>query len=132
VPSNCRGAYGPAGRAIGRRAVPRCGVRGWVKKAQPCVFAVALPRVRRAGPSISGFEQVRNVVAATRIVQTPGNIILVDRFATADVAAWYAGIGARYPGRIIVGLGVAQHSGRTVWGSITGSGLGGQPGWDHR
>jgi hypothetical protein len=25
-----------------------------------------------------------------------------------------------------------RNAGRILWGSITGSGLGGQPGWDHR
>jgi probable F420-dependent oxidoreductase len=61
-----------------------------------------------AGPSISGFEQIRNVVAATRNVQIAGGVISVDQFDAADVAAWYAEIEATHPGRFIVGLGGAH------------------------
>jgi probable F420-dependent oxidoreductase len=61
-----------------------------------------------AGPSISGFEQVRNVVVATRNVQIASGVISVDQFDSADVAAWYAEIDAAHPGRFIVGLGGAH------------------------
>jgi probable F420-dependent oxidoreductase len=60
------------------------------------------------GPSISGFEQVRNVVAATRNLQIAGGVISVDRFDAAEVAAWYAQLEATHPGRFIVGLGGAH------------------------
>jgi probable F420-dependent oxidoreductase len=61
-----------------------------------------------AGPSISGFEQVREVVAATRTVPIASGIISVDRFDAADVAAGYAQIEQTYPGRFVVGLGGAH------------------------
>lgn len=61
-----------------------------------------------AGPSISGFEQVRDVVAATRSVQVASGVISVDRFAAAEVAAWYAQVEAMQPGRFVVGLGGAH------------------------
>jgi probable F420-dependent oxidoreductase len=63
-----------------------------------------------AGPSINGFEQIRNVVAATSDVQIAGGVISVDRFDAADVAAWYAEIEATHPGRFVVGLGGAHGS----------------------
>lgn len=61
-----------------------------------------------AGPSISGFEQVRNAVAATRNVRIAGGVISVDQFDAAEVAAWYAELEATHPGRFIVGLGGAH------------------------
>jgi probable F420-dependent oxidoreductase len=61
-----------------------------------------------AGPSISGFEQIRDVVAATHDVRIGGGIIPVDRFDAAEVAAWYAELEATHPGRFIVGLGGAH------------------------
>lgn len=61
-----------------------------------------------AGPSITGVEQVRSVVAATRSVQIAGGVISVDQFDAAAVAAWHAQIQATHPGRFIVGLGGAH------------------------
>src|SRR5262245_48817361 len=61
-----------------------------------------------AGPSISGFEQVRNVVAATHHMRIAGGVISVDQFDAAEVAAWHAELEATYPGRFIVGLGGAH------------------------
>jgi probable F420-dependent oxidoreductase len=61
-----------------------------------------------AGPSITGFEQVRDVVAATRQVRIAGGIISVERFEAAEVGAWYAEIEATHPGRFLVGLGGAH------------------------
>jgi probable F420-dependent oxidoreductase len=61
-----------------------------------------------AGPSISGFEQVRDLVAATRDVPIAGGVISVDQFDAAEVAAWYAQLEQTHPGRFIVGLGGAH------------------------
>lgn len=61
-----------------------------------------------AGPSITGFEQFREVVAATRDPLIAGGVISVDRFDAAEVAAWYAELEAAHPGRFIVGLGGAH------------------------
>jgi probable F420-dependent oxidoreductase len=61
-----------------------------------------------AGPSITGFQQIRNVVAATRNVSIASGVISVDQFDAADVATWYARIEQTHPGRFIVGLGGAH------------------------
>lgn len=61
-----------------------------------------------AGPQIQGLEQIGNLVGATRNIQVASGIISVDRFAPAAVAAAYAELDARHPGRFIVGLGGAH------------------------
>ena len=61
-----------------------------------------------AGPQIQRLEQIGDVVDITRNIQVASGIISVDRFAPAAVAATYAELDARHPGRFIVGLGGAH------------------------
>jgi Luciferase-like monooxygenase len=76
--------------------------------AAPVLEELGYATIWLAGPSITGFQQVRSVVGATRNVQIAGGVILVDQFDPAEVAAWYAEIQATHPGRFIVGLGGAR------------------------
>jgi probable F420-dependent oxidoreductase len=61
-----------------------------------------------AGPQIQSLEQIGHVVRATRNVQIASGVISVDHFEAAAVAAAYAEIDAKHPGRFIVGLGGAH------------------------
>jgi probable F420-dependent oxidoreductase len=61
-----------------------------------------------AGGPLERLEQLREVVEATRRVKVAGGIISVDRFDAASVAALYAELEDRYPGRLVVGLGGAH------------------------
>jgi probable F420-dependent oxidoreductase len=94
---------GPIGVVVGRP-----GDEDVFLDAAPVLEELGYATIWLAGPSISGFEQVRNVVAATRNVQVAGGVISVDQFDAADVAAWYAQLEATHPGRFIVGLGGAH------------------------
>jgi probable F420-dependent oxidoreductase len=96
---------GPIGVVVGR-----AGDQDVFLDAAPVLEELGYATIWLAGPSITGFEQVRDVVAATRNVQIAGGVISVDRFDAADVAAWYAEIEATHPGRFIVGLGGAHGS----------------------
>jgi probable F420-dependent oxidoreductase len=96
-------ALGPVGVVVGRPG------DGDVFMAAATVLEeLGYETIWLAGPSITGFEQVRDVVAATRRVQIASGIISVSRFAAAEVAAWHAEIEAAHPGRFIVGLGGAH------------------------
>jgi probable F420-dependent oxidoreductase len=96
-------ALGPVGVVVGRP-----GDGDVFLDAAPVLQELGYATVWLAGPSITGVEQVRKVVAATRTVRIAGGVISVDQFAAAEVAAWYAEIEAAYPGRFIVGLGGAH------------------------
>ncbi|HYY80994.1 MAG TPA: TIGR03620 family F420-dependent LLM class oxidoreductase [Actinomycetes bacterium] len=61
-----------------------------------------------AGGALQRLQQLADVVDATRTVQVGSGIISVDRFDRAAVAAAYAEIEARHPGRFLVGLGGAH------------------------
>jgi probable F420-dependent oxidoreductase len=61
-----------------------------------------------AGGALQRLQQLADVVDATRTVQVGSGIISVDRFDRAAVAAAYAEIEARHPGRLLVGLGGAH------------------------
>jgi probable F420-dependent oxidoreductase len=98
-----RPALGPIGVVVGRP-----GDGDIFLDAATLLEGLGYATIWLAGPSITGFEQVRSVVAATRNVQIAGGIISVDQFDAADVAAWYAEIEATHPGRFIVGLGGAH------------------------
>jgi probable F420-dependent oxidoreductase len=96
-------AFGPIGVVVGRP-----GDEDVFLDAATVVEALGYATIWLAGPSISGFEQVRNIVAATRNVPIAGGVISVDQFDAAEVAAWYAELEATHPGRFIVGLGGAH------------------------
>lgn len=61
-----------------------------------------------AGPQIQRLGQIGDVVDVTRNLQVASGIISVDRFDPPAVAATYAELDARHPGRFIVGLGGAH------------------------
>jgi probable F420-dependent oxidoreductase len=61
-----------------------------------------------AGPQIQRLEQIGDVVDAAPNVQVASGVISVDRFDPAAVAAAYAEIDAKHPGRFVVGLGGAH------------------------
>jgi probable F420-dependent oxidoreductase len=61
-----------------------------------------------AGGQLQRLQQLADVVDATQTVQVGSGIISVDRFDRAAVAALYAEIDARHPGRFLVGLGGAH------------------------
>jgi probable F420-dependent oxidoreductase len=96
-------ALGPIGVVVGRP-----GDEDVFLDAATVLEELGYATIWLAGPSITGLEQVRNLVAATRNVQIAGGIISVDRFDAAEVAAWYAELEATHPGRFIVGLGGAH------------------------
>jgi probable F420-dependent oxidoreductase len=96
-------ALGPIGAVVGRP-----GDGDVFLDAATVLEELGYATIWLAGPSINGFEQIRNVVAATRNVQIAGGIISVDQFGAADVARWYSEIEATHPGRFIVGLGGAH------------------------
>jgi probable F420-dependent oxidoreductase len=96
-------ALGPVGVVVGRP-----GDGDVFLDAATVLEELGFATIWLAGPSITGVEQLRKVVAATRNVPIAGGIISVDRFDAADVAAWYAKIEATHPGRFIVGLGGAH------------------------
>ena len=96
-------AVGPIGVVVGRP-----GDEDVFVDAATVLEDLGYATIWLAGPSISGFEQVRDVVAATRQVPIAGGVISVDQFDAAEVAAWYAELDATHPGRFIVGLGGAH------------------------
>lgn len=96
-------ALGPIGAVVGRP-----GDGDVFLDAATVLEDLGYATIWLAGPSITGVEQVRNVVAATRSVQIAGGVISVDQFDAAEVAAWHAEIDAAHPGRFIVGLGGAH------------------------
>lgn len=61
-----------------------------------------------AGPKLRDFEQIADVLRATRRVRVATGILSVDRFGSEAVAAAYADLEASYPGRFVVGLGGAH------------------------
>ena len=61
-----------------------------------------------SGGPLRSLQQIADVVGATRTIQVGSGIISVDRFEREAVAATYAGIDGRHPGRFIVGLGGAH------------------------
>jgi probable F420-dependent oxidoreductase len=60
------------------------------------------------GGPLKSLEQLAELVHATRDVQVASGIISVDRFDRAAVAATWAEVEAKQPGRFIVGLGGAH------------------------
>ncbi len=58
-----------------------------------------------AGPQIQSLDQIGDVVRLTPKARLATGVISVDRFEASAVAAAYAEIEARHPGRLIVGLG---------------------------
>jgi probable F420-dependent oxidoreductase len=96
-------ALGPIGVVVGRP-----GDEDVFLDAATVLEALGYATIWLAGPSISGFEQVRNIVAATRNVPIAGGVISVDEFDAAEVASWYAELEATHPRRFIVGLGGAH------------------------
>jgi probable F420-dependent oxidoreductase len=61
-----------------------------------------------SGGPLRSLQQIADVVGATRTIRVGSGIISVDRFDREAVAATYAGIDGRHPGRFIVGLGGAH------------------------
>jgi alkanesulfonate monooxygenase SsuD/methylene tetrahydromethanopterin reductase-like flavin-dependent oxidoreductase (luciferase family) len=96
-------AFGPIGVVVGRP-----GDEDVFLDAATVLEALGYATIWLAGPSISGFEQVRNIVAATRNVPIAGGVISADEFDAAEVASWYAELEATHPRRFIVGLGGAH------------------------
>jgi probable F420-dependent oxidoreductase len=60
------------------------------------------------GGPLDDLERIADVVRATRAVRVATGIISVDGFAPAAVAALYAELEAKHPGRFVVGLGGAH------------------------
>jgi probable F420-dependent oxidoreductase len=61
-----------------------------------------------AGPQIQSLDQIGDVVHLTPTARIATGVISVDRFEASAVAAAYAEIEAKHPGRFIVGLGGAH------------------------
>jgi probable F420-dependent oxidoreductase len=61
-----------------------------------------------AGPQIQALDQVGDVIRLAPTARVATGVISVDRFEASAVAAAYADIEAKHPGRFIVGIGGAH------------------------